>query len=310
MRTIAIIFLTLLIIAGCKKDKYGQLVHKMKFTSSKESKHKGSTKDIYYTQFGDYITSITPSSFIGDFDMVRMYGTTDIQNPPPVFMTLILSTSMQDKIRFADFSNNAEITLNPSLCGPFVNCNSDGTGGCFKEDVVFKLLQVCLINIQQVATLPVQYNGVNLSQFNSQYGGHQYFSDSVKKGNTLTVDMYPLTGKINDTSQFYIRPMTFYFGMTNNTALYTTGPSIQFPSSLNENLSMQIPFVWSNKFNEWTLKSPKKGETITTNSTIGFDNSNLIQIYAGADNIPYTSDDIIVYAPNFWERIYVNVTTN
>ena len=39
-------------------------------------------------------------------------------------------------------------------------------------------------------------------------------------------------------------------------------------------------------------------------------NENIIQIYAGADNIPYTSDDIIVMEPKFWERIYVDVTEN
>jgi hypothetical protein len=35
--------------------------------------------------------------------------------------------------------------------------------------------------------------------------------------------------------------------------------------------------------------------------------NNLIQIYAGQDNIPYTSDDIFVYAPNFWERLSVSL---
>jgi hypothetical protein len=38
-----------------------------------------------------------------------------------------------------------------------------------------------------------------------------------------------------------------------------------------------------------------------------FDTHNLIQIYAGEDNIPYTSDDVFIYAPNFWERIQVSV---
>jgi len=52
------------------------------------------------------------------------------------------------------------------------------------------------------------------------------------------------------------------------------------PSSLNQNFDMLIPFVWSNKFSEWTLKNPANKETITLTSTIGFDNENLIQIYA------------------------------
>jgi hypothetical protein len=38
---------------------------------------------------------------------------------------------------------------------------------------------------------------------------------------------------------------------------------------------------------------------------MSFNTTDLIHIYAGADNIPYTADDIFVYAPYFWERISV-----
>ena len=313
MRTLAPIFLIVLLIAGCKKDKYGNLVHKARYTTSKEMNGKSMTHEdeLFYTQYGDYITSITPSNFVGNFDMIRIYGNTIDTESPPVFMTLLLSHSSDDSFRFADFSNNAEITLTPTLCGPFVNANSDGTGGCFKYDAVFKLLHINLHNISQVVELPVQYNGVNLSQFNGQYWQNIYSSDSVKNGNILTVDMYPLIGKINDTCDFYQHPLTFYFGMTNTTTLYKDGANIDFPSVLNQApLQMITPFVWSQKFNEWTLKTPTDGEITTITTTIGFDNENLIQIYAGADNIPYTNDDIIVYAPNFWERVYINVTTD
>lgn len=305
MRTIAIILLTFILFAGCKKDKYGDLVHKMNYTTSKELKNKGLADELHYTQFGDYITSITPSSFIGEFGMVRIYGTTNVSDSPPVFMTLIQPMATGDNLRFADFSNNAEITFTPTLNGPFVNADDDGTGGCFMDDAIFKLLHINLNNLRHTIELPVQYNGVILSQVSSQY-----LNDSTQNENIIVVDMYPLVRIINDTLQFYKQIMTFYFGMTDSTTIYTTGPAIPTPSSLNQDFDMRIPFVWGNKFNEWTLKSPANGETITITSIIGFDNENLIQIYAGEDNTPYTSDDIIVYAPNFWERIYINVTTN
>ena len=148
MRTIAIILLTVILFTGCKKDKYGSLVHKMRYTSSKASKGKSnkSTDELHYTQFGDYITSITPSSFSGAFGMIRFHGITPSDNHP-VSMTLIQPNTTGD-IGFADFSNNAEITLTPTLCGPFVNINSDGTGGCFKEDAVLKFLQVIIQDIK------------------------------------------------------------------------------------------------------------------------------------------------------------------
>lgn len=36
-----------------------------------------------------------------------------------------------------------------------------------------------------------------------------------------------------------------------------------------------------------------------------FDTNNIIQVYAGAGNKPYTPDDISVYAPKYWERLFI-----
>ena len=313
MRATVIVFLTFLLFTGCKKDKDGSVVYKMKYTSSNELALKASKSLLdapYYTQFGDYITSVTPSSFIGEFEMIRIYGVGTVTDAPPIFMTL-LQPSMEDSSRFADFSNNTEIKVTPTLNGPFAHSNGEEGLGYFDCDVVFKLLHIHLKNISQVVDLPIQYDGINLSQFNENYLGNRYYCDSVLHGNTLTVDMYPLMWKIYDTTQIFKNSLNLYFGMIDKTTLYTTGSSIPSPSSLNQNgLDMPIPFVWSNKYSEWTLVPPVNGETTTIISTIGFDNDNLIQIYAGRDNIPYTSDDIIIYAPNYWERIYIKVAVD
>jgi len=42
---------------------------------------------------------------------------------------------------------------------------------------------------------------------------------------------------------------------------------------------------------------------------MNFNITELIQIYAGKDNIPYTFDDVFVYAPKFRERISVILNT-
>ena len=34
---------------------------------------------------------------------------------------------------------------------------------------------------------------------------------------------------------------------------------------------------------------------------------NLIQVYAGRDNIPYTFDDVFLYRPQFYDRFEVKV---
>ena len=43
------------------------------------------------------------------------------------------------------------------------------------------------------------------------------------------------------------------------------------------------------------------------NATVKFDYNNLIQIYAGPDNLPYTKDDVFVYEPNYYNRLTVDV---
>jgi hypothetical protein len=52
---------------------------------------------------------------------------------------------------------------------------------------------------------------------------------------------------------------------------------------------------------------PDEGETVEMYSTISFDTENLIQVYAGFDNVPYTVDVIFVYATNYLEMISVKL---
>lgn len=80
--------------------------------------------------------------------------------------------------------------------------------------------------------------------------------------------------------------------------------------NINNPLGQSGYIVRSNSYNPITLQAIPTGETITVSGTMSFNISNLIQIYAGADNIPYTFDDIFVYAPNFWERLSVNINAN
>ena len=65
--------------------------------------------------------------------------------------------------------------------------------------------------------------------------------------------------------------------------------------------------IRSNYYNPFTFTPPAEGETKSYTAIVSFDYSNLIQVYAGLDNIPYTNDDVFVYAPNYWERLSVNV---
>lgn len=45
-------------------------------------------------------------------------------------------------------------------------------------------------------------------------------------------------------------------------------------------------------------------------STLGFSNTNILQLYAGKYNIAFASDDIVVLEPHFWKIMYVQVNQN
>jgi hypothetical protein len=67
--------------------------------------------------------------------------------------------------------------------------------------------------------------------------------------------------------------------------------------------------VRSQSYNPVTfIPSDKSNKTTLINATLSFDYSNLIQVYAGNDNIPFTKDDMFLYAPNFFNRFTVNMT--
>ena len=68
-----------------------------------------------------------------------------------------------------------------------------------------------------------------------------------------------------------------------------------------------VVIIRSNQFNTQNIIMPDDGETFTMYATLSFDTNNLIQVYAGNDNIPYTNDDVFVYAPRFWDRININL---
>lgn len=69
------------------------------------------------------------------------------------------------------------------------------------------------------------------------------------------------------------------------------------------NINESNLIIRSNKYTNAVYKKPSSEETIVMNGVLSFDTNGLIQVYSGADKIPYTSDDIFVYAPKFWERL-------
>jgi hypothetical protein len=294
MKHLTILLICTLLLVGCKKEKYGNVHQQIRATSSQLSEKvtplKGA-QELKYSQFGDFITSLTPSGFVGDLYAARFVTDSIVSND--VNMMTLAIADLQNGIDplSADFSNNATIPVIPVLNGVnTIVTNEDGQGTFFKEDVTFKMLWLGM-ELKLTVTLPEAYTDVSLNQF-------QGISDhSEKQGNVLTTSLGPLN-QILGIPALNSNGLTIYFGMTDNT-FFSDGSMMGNAPGV---------FIRSANYTEWTMIPPLPEETKTYVSTIWFVNDNIIHIYAGADNIPYTEDDIIVLEPEFWERIYINVS--
>jgi hypothetical protein len=276
---------------GCEKEKlgntqekYGNTHHQLKVTSKSYVKKKST--ELKYTQFGDFITSITPVSCVGELEYVRFYENSQLESSS--FLTLVHREPNQGENRvLADFTNNATISLIPEINGDLI-LNPDGQGASFKKDVTMTLLWVRL-GITQAFELPAQYTSVNLPYWNRK-----------RVGNKITTGMIDLNQQVNELSKFG-NEIPFAFGLTDST--FIEYGYLQDKYNLTR-------YIRSSKYKSWTMTPPLPDQTKTYVSTMGFLNDNIIQIYAGPDNIPYTSDDVIVLEPKYWEKIYVYVDEN
>ena len=297
MKQIFVLLLLLLLLVflftACKDNRYGNLKQQLRLTTNQQKqsvKSEKINKELnYYTQFGDFITTITPTSFIGEFDWFCY----NYLNANDDYMSLI---DLSNNNGFsADFSNNSTVSIIPILGGSVYE-NADGEGGYFKHDVTFKKL-VIQMNLKQVIELPSQYSNIHLTQFDMHGGGF-----AQQNGNILTTEIFPLNQIVEELKVFY-PSIWIVFGGTDSTYIDSC--------QIIEGLSMPPTYqIKSSKFNEWTLTPPLPDQTKTVVSTLGFNNDNIIHVYAGSDNIPYTTDDVIVLEPKFWERIYSNVNIN
>lgn len=313
MKRFICLLVILSVISGCKKKEkdFGSILYKISYKDSTNKSSGSGMKlptsrvDTLYTQFGDYITSLTPTKFIAKFQTIR-YSDGKNNNIDGHLLELVSMNAANDAPEhFADFSDNSTVNVIPILYGTdLAGTDPSHTTSFTADEINFIYFYFCLNYFYQVVTIPAQYNGLNLSQFNQIYHNTQYYSDSVLSNNTLTLDHFPLIVPVFSTMGYTDIPDVFVFGNTNSTYISTSdGNNSIF--GFGQNITVR-----SNNYSTFTLYRPKEGETLNMNTILSFNATNLIQVYAGNDNIPYTSDDVFVYAPKFWERLSVNVEMN
>ena len=293
MKQIVCLFLLASLLMGCGRNS-GTIEHKIKYTTEAVGLKAGTVEpDGYYTTLGDYITSITPRYF-GARLSVMMYqdqwqqeGThmisyIDGHDNDPNFVNILL----------VDFSNNEENSYFPILYGDLFD-------GLFRQkEVTFNYFFLVPDYFEQEFEVPAGYAGVDImGQNGTDYIDPQTGKRWFKDCQLLPESIYGYP---------YQQPYGYYFGNTDSTYVVNK-ECLDLPPSEDMPTGGNHCIIRSNHFAPITVTMPDNGETIEMYSTISFITDNLIQVYAGRDNTPYTEDDVFTYAPNYWERLKVRL---
>jgi hypothetical protein len=302
MKSVVIILLTIVFLISCEKEKgSGKVIYKINFTTNTINlKSTKSVPDNLYTGFGNYVTSLTPTKFIaqiwtiGYIDTVMVPGTGKGQMLQYILQS-VTDLPLNDPSRIVDFSENVTVTFNPQMAN---GVNNEGQFEDQQVDFIYFFFMPRYF--YQTVQLPAEYDNVKLDMFPP---------DSLVN-NVLKISQVEMMKKIfpNANTEW---GFNFFFGNTDST--FVVNPNGEMiPTSVDNPVSSPLNslIIRSNNYTNMIYNAPSDGETVVMNGVLSFDTNGLIQVYAGADNIPYTSDDIIVYAPRFWERINSKLDIN
>ena len=302
MKALFYILLTIVILSSCEKEsEVGKVIYKINFTTNPITlKSSKSVPANLYANFGDYVTSLTPTKFtaqiwtIGYVDTVMVPGTGNAQMLQYIIQS-VTHLPLNDPSRIVDFSNNVTVTFNPQITE---GANNEGQFNDKQIDFIYFFFMPRYF--YQIVQLPAEYNNIKLDMFPP---------DSLVN-NVLKISQVEMIKKIFPNANT-VWGFNFFFGNTDSTFVMNPNGEM-IPTSVDNPISSPLNslIIRSNKYTNMIYNTPLAGETVVMNGVLSFDTNGLIQVYAGADNIPYTSDDIFVYAPKFWERVYSRLDIN
>lgn len=299
MKNIICIILIACIFFGCEKEG-GTLSHKIKYSTS-PSTFKSVSKsaaESYYSDLGTYVTSITPRHFSAKLNIMMYYDFWESGDNSSHMISYIEGHDNDPNYEislYVDFSNNQEVTYEPILY-----C-TDGRDGLFgQKQVSMRYFYFVPYYFIQEIEIPEEY-GDEIPSLG--YEG-TYSTDPITGKQYYKVNQLAFLEKVFGVPDHH--PYGYLFGNTDRTYIFNEDCT-DLPQSEEYPCGGSQPLIRSNKYNAVTVTVPDKGEEVEMYSTISFDTENLIQVYAGNDNVPYTMDDIFVYAPNYWERISVKL---
>ncbi|GAG16304.1 unnamed protein product, partial [marine sediment metagenome] len=192
MKKLIYLLVILSFVLGCKKNKNGAngtIRYNISYTNSANKlktgnndsnlKNTSGDSDSLYTQFGDYITSLSPSRFTAKFQTIR-FNDDKLNTVDGHLLELVDNNAPPNAPeRFADFTNNSTVSVIPTLYGTDIDQDA---GSFTANEINFIYFYFVIIYFYQEAALPIQYNGINLSQFNN------FYNDSVIINNVLMIN--------------------------------------------------------------------------------------------------------------------------
>lgn len=297
-------------ISACNNNTQysGSVSYQIKFTTDDIGIVRSTqADDTVYTQFGDYITSLTPTIFqsriwtVGYIDKV-LVPTTNEANMLQYINQNQMVLPYSDTSRFVDFSANATISFSPVVFGDVRN----ETNFFAAPQIDFKYFYFIPYYFYQEVTIPAAYSGVSIDMFNVPFD----MNPAVIEGNVLKAKNHQMIKQVFPNAQInsYI---IYTFGNVDST--FVVNPNGESIPLGNDNPICTDPqnslIIHSNLYEHTLVNSPQNGEEVVMSGTLSFYTNNLIQVYAGGDNVPYTSDDVFVYAPRFWERLTTRLVT-
>lgn len=278
---------------ACKKK--GSVEHRIKCTTDK-SAFRGliGSEDTFKSGFGNYITSITPYSVKSRMNLMSFHDDWTERNNSVSYIDGHDNDPKYTIELYLDFSNNVEVKPKPIFYGNL----RDGLFEKKQLTMIYFLFTPYHIDIE--FTLPQQYNAIVPDMFQARQ------IDTISDRRICKTQERQLTDRMWQSGK---RPDTYLFGNTDSTFIFNR-QGLSLPNSKDKFFGgPDWCVIRSNKFSPSTITMPDAGETMEMYSTIVYDTENIIQVYAGNDNIPYTRDDIFTYGPRYWERIKVKLET-
>ncbi len=283
--------------------------YKVRYDTSSKKSLEDVKGDSLYTEFGTYITSITPYHFSCKMAMLIFQDRYRQQDPRCHMISFVDGHDNDPSYEiaaYADFSGNQEVEFDPILY------STDIRDGLFEQkEVDFQFLTFSPIYFKHEFEIPLQYLSlIQPGPGSSFLNGSTIVYDPDQNKITVSTMKNFSYGAIHGNANAMPTSFSLVFGNTDSSYIYMY-KGVELPED------KRFPFwdqdgwvlIRSDKFITLNIRMPAEGQTNTMYSTISFNTDGLIQVYAGNDNIPYTSDDLFIYAPCFWERVKVKLET-